>query len=89
MSTSNLGLLEIDLTLVAGELEVDGSGGSGNRNPECLPNEVRDPLHSIYSGVEFGDGAERGYVVDLLIYLRYLVSGFRPPVKAITGEWAR
>ena len=55
----HLRLLGIDLALVAGELEMDRTGGTGGGHPKCLSDQVGDPLDLIEGGIELGDGFER------------------------------
>ena len=85
----HLGFLDVDLPLVAAELQMHRAGRARGGDAERLPHHVGKARHVVDGGVELGHRLEGRHVVDFLIDLRNLVFGSRPPVMAITGECAR
>ena len=71
----HLGFFDVDLALVAAELQVHGAGRAGGGDAEGLPHHVGNARHFVDGGVELGHRLERRHVVDFLIDLAEL--GFR------------
>ena len=68
----HLGLLGVDLALVAAELQMHRAGRAGRRDAERLPHHVGKARDVVDRGVELGHRLERRHVVDLLIDLAEL-----------------
>ena len=62
-----IALLDVDLALVARELDMGRSRTARHGGSEGLPDRVGDPLHPLDGRVELGDVDEGGPIVDLLI----------------------
>ena len=71
----HLGFLEVELALVAAELQMHGTGRAGGRDPKRLPHHVGDARDLVDGGVELGHRLEGRHVVDFLINLAEF--GFR------------
>ena len=68
----HLGLLGVDLALVAAELQMHRPGRARGRHPERLPHHVGKARDVVDGGVELGHRLERRHVVDLLVDLAEL-----------------
>jgi hypothetical protein len=74
----HLGLLGVDLALVAAELEMHRPGRARHRDPERLAHHVGKARHVVDGGVELGHRLERRHVVDLLVNLAELGARLAP-----------
>ena len=74
----HLGFLEIELALVAAELQMTGSRRTGSGDAEGLPHHVWNARYVVDGGVEFGHRLEGRHVVDLLIDLAEFRFGITP-----------
>ncbi len=68
----HLGFLEVDLALVAAELQVHGTRRAGGGDAERLPHHVGNARDLVDGGVELGHRLECRHVVDFLIDLAEL-----------------
>ncbi len=68
----HLGLFEVDLALVAAELQMHRTGRAGHRDAERLAHHVGEARDVVDGGVELGHRLERRHVVDLLVDLAEL-----------------
>ncbi len=71
----HLGLVGVDLALVAAELQMHRPRRPRGRHAKRLPHHVGKARHVVDGGVELGHRLERRHVVDLLIDLAELGLG--------------
>ena len=74
----HVGLLQVDLALVAAELQVHGARRAGGRHAERLAHHVGDTRDVVDGGVELRDRLEGWNVVHLLVDLAELGLGVAP-----------
>ena len=64
-----LGLLSVDLTLVAAKLQMHRAGRARDRDPKRLPHHVGEAAQVVHRGIELGHRLERWDIVDFLVDL--------------------
>ena len=74
----HLGLVGVDLALVAAELQMHRAGRARGGDAERLPHHVGEARDVVDGGVELGHRLERRHVVDLLVDLAELGLGVAP-----------
>ena len=63
----HIGLLDVDLSFIATELQMHRARHARSRHAEGLTNHVRKAFHQVDSSVEFGHWLEGRSIVYLLI----------------------